>query len=44
MYLADSRRAKATCVLVDGQNRGLDSENALISGAFEDEWREAVIA
>ena len=28
-------------MLVDGQNRGLESENALISGAFENEWCEA---
>ncbi len=39
--LADSRRAKATCVLIDGQNRGLESVNALISGAFENERCEA---
>ena len=37
MNLADSRRAKATCALVDGQNRGLESENARISGTPEDE-------
>jgi hypothetical protein len=35
MNLADSRRAKATCVLLDGQNRGLDSANARVFGAIK---------
>jgi hypothetical protein len=43
MNLADSRRAKVTCVLVDGQNRGLDSENARVSGTPANEGSSEII-
>ena len=48
MNLADSRRAKATCVLVSGQNRygqnrGLESVNARVFRGIENCGRNAIV-